>query len=72
MSAPVVLVSTGYLFLKNPILAFETWPALVFSFLVGLASLHFLINLARRIKFFEFALIFGFLCLLGAGIGFVI
>jgi len=72
MSAPIVLVFSGYIFLKNPVLAFETWPALVFSFLVGLASLHFLINLAKRINFFKFTLIFGFLCLLGAGIGFVI
>jgi len=72
MSAPVVLVSSGYLFLENPVLAFETWPGLVFSFLAGLASLHFLMNLAKRINFFKFALIFGLLCLLGAGIGFAV
>ncbi len=65
MSAPAVLASSSYLFLENPILAFQTWPALIFSFLVGFLSLHFLITLANKINFFKFALIFGLLCLLG-------
>lgn len=71
MSAPVVLASSLYLFLKNPILLFETWPALVLSFLVGLGSLHFLIRLAQRIDFFKFVLFFGLLCLLGGFLGFI-
>jgi undecaprenyl-diphosphatase len=66
MSAPAVLASSGYLFLENPILASQTWPALIFSFLVGFLSLHFLITLANKINFFKFALIFGLLCLFGA------
>ncbi len=72
MSAPVVLASSCYLFLENPILIFKGWPSLVFSFLIGFGSLHFLINLAKKINFFQFALIFASLCFLGAAIGFII
>lgn len=72
MSAPVVLVSSVYLFWENPALAFEGWPSLISSFLVGFFSLRFLMNLARKINFFKFALIFGLLCFLGAVIGFLI
>ena len=43
MSGPIVLASSAYLFLKNPVLVFEAWPSLISSFLVGLISLHFLI-----------------------------
>jgi len=66
ISLPAVLASSSYLFLENPILVFQSWPALIFSFLVGLLSLHFLITLANKINFFKFALVFGLLCLLGA------
>jgi len=69
MSAPVVLVLSFYLFLEDPSLVFESSPALIFSFLVGLCSLHFLIELTGRINFFRFALFFGLLCLLGAALG---
>lgn len=71
MSAPVVLVSSGYLFLQNPSLLFETWPALIFSFLVGALSLHFLMELSQKINFFKFALIFSLFCFVGAVIGFL-
>jgi undecaprenyl-diphosphatase len=72
MSAPVVLVSSFYLFLNNPSLIFEAWPALIFSFLFGILSLGFLLKITRRVSFFKFALIFSFLCFLGATIGFLI
>jgi undecaprenyl-diphosphatase len=72
MSVPIILASSGYLILKNPILTFETWPSLVSSFLVGLISLHFLINFVKRINFFRFTLIFGLICILGSIIGFMV
>lgn len=72
MSLPVVLASSFYLFLKEPILIFEWWPALISSFLVGILSLHFLIKFAKKINFFKFTLIFSLLCFLGAIIGFIV
>lgn len=66
MSVPAVLASSVYLYLKNSTLVFEGWPALISSFLIGFLSLHFLINLAKKINFFQFVLIFGTLCFLGA------
>ena len=72
MSVPVVLASSSYFFLTNSGLIFAAWPALVFSFLVGLGSLHFLITIANKIDFSKFALIFGLLCLLGAIVGFMV
>ncbi len=70
MSAPVVLISAGYLFFKNPLLISQGWVALVFSFLVGFLTLGFLIKFVAKINFFKFALIFAFLCFLGAAVGF--
>ena len=68
LSAPVVLGSSSYLFLKNPALASQGWIALVFSFVFGLLSLNLLLAWAKKIDFSLFALIFGLLCLLGAGL----
>jgi len=72
MSAPVVLASSIYLYLNNPFIIFDFWPALVFSFLVGFFSLNFLLNISRKINFFTFALIFALICLIGAGIQYLI
>jgi len=72
MSAPVVLVSSAYLFLENPVLLFNGWPSLIFSFLVGYLSLDVLMKLAQKINFFKFTLIFGLLCFLGVAIAFII
>ena len=69
MSAPPILGMAGFLFFKNPILFVEAWPALIFSFLTGLASLSFLLKISAKINFFKFALIFALLCFLGAGFG---
>ena len=71
MSAPVVLASSCYLVLQDSTLVFKAWPALIFSFLVGILTLHFLINWAKKIDFFKFTLIFSLICFLGAVIGFV-
>lgn len=64
MSAPVVLVSTVYFAVSNPTL-FQSWPSLISSFLVGIASLSFLMKLAERINFRIFTLIFAVLCFVG-------
>ena len=71
MSIPVVLASSLYLFLQEPMLISESWPALIFSFLIGVLTLHFLINWAKKINFFKFAIIFSFICFVGAIIGFI-
>lgn len=68
MSAPAVLAMSGFLFIKNPTLISEGWPALVFSFLAGFLALGFLLKIAAKIDFFKFALIFAFFCFLGAGL----
>jgi len=72
MSVPAIFASSAYLAFQNPSLASDGWPSLIFSFLVGLLSLHFLLNLAKRTNFFKFALLFGLLCLLGAVVSFMI
>ena len=72
MSAPVVLASSIYLYLNNPSMVFDLWPALVFSFLVGFFSLSFLLRISQRINFFTFALIFALICFIGAGIQYLI
>lgn len=66
MSVPVVFASTLYLFLRNPDLALQSWPGLISSFFIGILSLDFLLKISRRINFFNFLLIFAFLCFLGA------
>ncbi len=68
MSAPVVLAATTYIFLKDPVIITDSWVALVFSFLVGLAMLKVLLRLSERLNFFKFALIFSLLCFIGAAV----
>lgn len=72
MSVPVVLSSSIYLFIQNPLLVYDSWPALISSFITGLLSLHFLINACQKIDFFKFALGFSLLCFLGAIISFMV
>ena len=69
MSAPVTIGMALFIFIKEPVLVRESWPALVSSFFVGLLSLDILLKLARRIDFFKFAIIFAIFCFIGAGIG---
>ena len=66
MSAPVVLASSAYLFTENPLLPLNVWPALITSFITGILSLHFLVNISQKLDFFQFALVFSLLCFLGA------
>lgn len=70
ISVPVVLGSSLYLFIKNPILVSEGWIALLFSFIFGLISLKFILDWAKKINFSMFTLIFGIICLIGAMISF--
>ena len=72
MSAPVVLAMAVFLSFENPVLISETWLALIFSFLTGLLTLNVLLKITEKINFFKFALIFSFICFLGAGLGFLI
>lgn len=72
MSAPVVLISSVFFFLETPSLAWNLWPSLIISFVVGLISLRFLMKAISRINFFKFALVFALLCFLGAIIGFIV
>lgn len=72
MSAPAVLAMAVFLFFQNPVLLSEGWPVLLFSFLTGFLTLSFLLKIAAKINFFKFALLFAFLCFLGAGLSFLI
>lgn len=69
MSVPAILASSLFLLVGNPQLVLSGWVSLVFSFLTGLLSLHFLLKLASKINFFKFALFFGLLCIVGFLIG---
>jgi undecaprenyl-diphosphatase len=71
MSGPIIFASSLYLFLENSSLVFEFWPSLIFSFLVGILSLDFILKAVKKINFFKFSLIFSLLCFLGALIGFL-
>jgi len=66
ISAPVVLGSSAYLLLKNPLFLSQDWIGLVASFLFGLIFLRILMSWAKKINFSLFTLIFGLLCLAGA------
>jgi len=72
MSGPIVLASSFYLFLENPSLVAQSWPALVASFLFGILSLKILISWAKKIDFFKFALFFSLICFLGAILSFIL
>lgn len=67
MSVSAVAASTGYLLLfKVQELSLTLWPAVLFSFLGGLAFLGVLTRLGEKMNFFRFALVFAFLCFAGA------
>lgn len=71
MSVPVVLASSIYLAMENPVLV-SGWPALVTSFVVGILSLKILMDLSKKVKFEKFTLIFGLICLIGGIVGFLV
>jgi undecaprenyl-diphosphatase len=66
MSVPVVLASSFYLFLNNPLIISEGWISLISGFFTGILSLNLLMNLSKKMNFFKFALIFSILCFAGA------
>ena len=69
MSAPVTIGMTVFIFIKEPFLVQESWPAFISSFLIGILSLDILLRFAKKIDFFKFAITFAILCFIGAGIG---
>ena len=71
MSVPVVFISSVYLYFKNPSLFSFSFEALIFSFLTGILTLHFLIKFSQKVNFSKFTLIFGLLCIFGAFLGFL-
>ena len=71
MSDPVVLASAIFVYLKNPTLN-SGWPSLISGFIIGLLSLSFITKVSKKINFSTFALVFAILCLIGAGISFLI
>jgi undecaprenyl-diphosphatase len=70
ISAPVVLGSSLYLFIKSPVLLSQGWIALIFSFIFGLLFLKLILNWAKNINFSLFTFIFGIICLTSAMIYF--
>ena len=65
MSAPLILGGSFYLFLKDPVILFNSWPALLISFVVGVLTLKVIFALSQTVNFFKFALFFSFLCFSG-------
>lgn len=66
MSVPAIIAADVYLLLQENALAINAWPALASSFIVGLTSLHFLLEISRKTSFSTFAYLFGVLCIIGA------
>ena len=66
ISVPVVIGSSLYLYIKDPVIASSSWIAVIFSFIFGIISLKLLLDFSKKINFSKFTLIFGLLCLLGA------
>lgn len=69
MSAPITIGMALFMFIKEPILVQESWPALISSFFVGILSLDILLKFVEKVDFFKFAIIFATLCFIGAGVG---
>ncbi len=69
MSAPVTIGMALFMFIKEPVLVQESWPALISSFFVGILSLDILLKFVEKVDFFKFAIIFATLCFIGAGVG---
>jgi len=71
MSLPVIIAANILILFQDSSLAFQAWPALITSFLIGITTLHFLLEWMKRINFFKFAVAFSILCFLGAFINFL-
>jgi len=73
LSAPIVLASSAYLYLKNPDIVTQGGGiALIFSFVFGILTLKILLNFAQKINFSLFTFIFGILCILSAIISYLL
>jgi len=72
MSAPVIIGSSIFLFWQNNILFNDVLPALLASFITGLLFLRVILNLAKKISFYKFALFFALLCFVGGFLSFFI
>ncbi len=72
MSAPLILAGSFYLYMKNPLILSNSWPALLISFVVGMATLKLVFALSQKVNFFKFALFFSFLCFLGGALTFFV
>ncbi len=66
MSLPVVLGSNIMLNLANPMLTPTTLLGCLFAFVFGLATIHFLLSLSKKINFGYFVLLFGLLMAVSA------
>ena len=66
ISVPVVVGSSLYLYIKDPVIASSSWIAVIFSFIFGIISLKLLLDFSKKVNFSKFTLIFGLLCLFGA------
>ncbi|MFA5071938.1 MAG: undecaprenyl-diphosphate phosphatase [Candidatus Pacearchaeota archaeon] len=66
ISVPVVIGSSLYLYIKDPVIASSSWIAVIFSFIFGIISLKLLLDFSKKVNFSKFTLIFGLLCLFGA------
>lgn len=65
ISVPVVILSTIYLTINNPIVL-NAWPALPTAYITGLATLKTLLTIAKKLKTYILTLILAILTLLGA------
>ncbi len=61
MSIPIVLAGNVILNIKNFSLSYENMLGFVFSFIFGLATIHILLKVAKKVNFAYFILIFGIL-----------
>lgn len=68
MSAPLILSGSLFLYMKNPNLLYDSWPALFISFVVGVLTLKVVFTLSQRVNFYKFALFFSLLCFVGGTI----
>ena len=65
ISVPVVILSTIYLTINNPIVL-NAWPALPTAYITGLATLKTLLTIAKKLKTYILTLILAIITLLGA------
>ncbi|MGM0629493.1 MAG: undecaprenyl-diphosphate phosphatase [Patescibacteria group bacterium] len=72
ISAPLILAGSFYLYIKDPVIITDSWPALLISFVVGVFTLKIIFSLSQKVNFFKFALFFSFLCFAGGVLSFFI